>query len=276
MLEEPKLDGLRGVVIVRSKKDVKAYTSNGSLVVNARHITEAIKKEIATWGIFRGFVLDSEFFSTNWNESNSLVMTESLLANHKDLYMNTFDVISIKAWDKKQSKSPLKERKKVLRHIIKQLHCKYIKEVPYQTFTYTTEKELAKHLTAMIKKGYEGLMLKPVNGLYTFRRSRDWMKVKPIRSSTEDFKIIGCKEEKDKYGKLKGTLGSLKITGKVGKKKITTWCGGGYKKVQRQEFWKLHKQGKLIGLTAEVLFDNVTVGKALRFPRFKRLRRDKA
>lgn len=297
LYEEPKLDGLRGIVIVQIDEwavspvsptqtiTVKAYTSNGARVINAKYLCKEIAARIEELVIqckFRnspllsaygsGFVIDGEFYYKNWNETNSLVMTETLLPHANKLTINAFDIVSLADWKWHECRVRLINRKRILSLIIKELQLRTVKLLPYLQYTYTTPAAHKKHLAMRVAEGVEGFMLKPCNGLYRFKKSRDWMKVKPVY--TVDLKIVDALLGTE--GKRNGKrLGRLIVEGKIGKKKIRTRCGGGFKDKDRDLLWKMHLKGKLVGRTVEVLFDNITVGAAVRFPRFVRLRLDK-
>ena len=121
-----------------------------------------------------------------------------------------------------------------------------------------------------LDQGYEGLMIKPVDGLYECKRSHSWLKVKPFIEVT--LEVIGTQEG---TGKNKDMLGALIVEGTDDGKFFHLNVGSGLTDKDREEFWKVKKD--LIGQLVEIRADAVTKSQdgdyfSLRFPRFKTFR----
>ena len=121
-----------------------------------------------------------------------------------------------------------------------------------------------------LDKGYEGLMVKPVDGLYECKRSHSWLKVKPFIEVT--LKCIGMEEG---TGKNKDLLGALVVEGEDDGKFFHVNVGGGLTDEDRKEFWE--NKEKVLGQLVEIRADAVTQSQdeeyfSLRFPRFKTFR----
>jgi len=144
---------------------------------------------------------------------------------------------------------------------------------PVRTWECADRKRVETLAQNVIKKGYEGLIVKNSNAPYSFNRGRAWMKVK--ENHDVDAKIVSVKEGK---GKLKGHLGSVTVDHDG----VLVDCppGKGLKRGDLKDMWKAHKKKPkkaLVGRIAEVHFQNVTPNGSLFLPKFVRLRdkRDK-
>lgn len=84
-----------------------------------------------------------------------------------------------------------------------------------------------------LDKGYEGLMIKPIQGLYENKRSSAWLKVKPLIEVT--LKVIAVNEGD---GKAKGMVGAIVAEGEDDGKFYRVNVGTGLSDKQRKKFWK--------------------------------------
>jgi DNA ligase-1 len=84
-----------------------------------------------------------------------------------------------------------------------------------------------------IDKGYEGIMIKPQNGIYECKRSSLWLKVKPFIEVS--LKVVDVEEG---TGRNAGKLGALIVEGTDDGKFIRTNVGSGLTDEDRETFWK--------------------------------------
>ena len=133
------------------------------------------------------------------------------------------------------------------------------------------QKQFADYNKLCIDKGFEGIMVKPINGPYECKRSSLWLKVKPFIEVS-----LTVKDVEEGTGRNVGKLGALIVEGTDGGKFIKTNVGSGLTDTDRETFWK-HKD-KLFGQVIEVRADQITQNQnatdewSLRFPRFLRFR----
>ena len=133
------------------------------------------------------------------------------------------------------------------------------------------QKQFADYNKLCIDKGFEGIMVKPVNGIYECKRSTLWLKVKPFIEVS-----LTVKATEEGTGRNVGKLGALIVEGKDSGKFIKTNVGSGLSDTDRETFWKA--KDKLIGQVVEVRADAITQNQnakdewSLRFPRFLRFR----
>jgi DNA ligase-1 len=133
------------------------------------------------------------------------------------------------------------------------------------------QKQFADYNRLCIDKGFEGIMIKPITGVYECKRSSLWLKVKPFIEVS--LKVIDTEEG---TGRNAGRLGALIVEGEDDGKFIRTNVGSGLSDDDRTEYWKA--KDKLIGQIVEVRADAITQNQdatdewSLRFPRFLRFR----
>ena len=133
------------------------------------------------------------------------------------------------------------------------------------------QKQFADYNKICIDRGYEGIMVKPINGAYECKRSALWLKVKPFIEVSLTVKAV-----EEGTGRNVGKLGALIVEGTDDGKFIKTNVGSGLTDADREEFWA--SKDKLIGQIVEVRADAITQNQdannewSLRFPRFLRFR----
>ena len=114
----------------------------------------------------------------------------------------------------------------------------------------------------ILKKGYEGIIVRHMDAGYIRRRSIFGMKFKPKKS--DHYTIVGFKQMKDKHGNLKEMLGALICKGNDG---TEFSVGSGLNDEQRLKYWPAECATELLGKTAHVQYQHITPGKGVpRFP----------
>lgn len=124
------------------------------------------------------------------------------------------------------------------------------------------EAEVRECFQENIRRGYEGLVVKPLNYKYERKRSKHWMKLKAMESY--DLKVIGKFEGTGKY---RGMLGGIVVNFKG----VEVRVGTGFSDQERDFLWDTNILGKI----AEVECHEITPDKSMRHPRFKGFRFDK-
>lgn len=268
---DPKLDGVRVIIIVMPQKSgVFYYSRNGRQLRMFGHIDKEALKFVARAGEFYderfldGGVLDGEMTSESEDFGDISGAIHRIDHTAFDARFFCFHAMPLELFEKGEDDKSQYKRSRMIAKIVRRANMKLIHHhAGEQVFS---DEEVQEAYKEQRKEGREGVMVKQMNQPWVAKRSHAWMKVKPVE--TYEIVVIGVKPGKGKY---KGTLGAL-IYEYEGKECSTS----GMSDKERYEWWKLHKKGLLAGRMAEVRSAGVTKHGALRHPRFVRFRDDKA
>ncbi len=269
VLVEPKLDGVRVVVICDVDKDeVKLFSRNGKELSNFPKILQQFDEmldQMPESMVFDGEVM-SEDFQTLMREIH-----RKGGAKTDDAILNVFDCLPLEDFKEGACSTTLIDRKKILDNYHFGSNIRLVENVKINLSEEDGQKQFADYNKLCIDKGYEGIMVKPVNGIYECKRSSLWLKVKPFIEVS-----LTVKDVEEGTGRNVGKLGALIVEGKDDGKFIKTNVGSGLTDTDRETFWKA--KDKLIGQVVEVRADQITQNQdskdewSLRFPRFLRFR----
>jgi DNA ligase-1 len=165
-------------------------------------------------------------------------------------------------FDAPSVKLPFKDRYAVYRSLLKGY--KLNKIIAVHHWKISAHVFLLNLLRMAYAQGYEGLVVKDPNSLYSHGYGNNWMKLK--EKDTLDLPVIGTYQGKGKYA---GMLGGVVV--KYKNRRVNV--GGGFSDLQRKYFWD--KPSKVLGRTIEVSYQEETGKGSLRNPNFIRIRHDK-
>ena len=274
VIVEPKLDGVRVVVICDVDKDeVKLFSRNGKELSNFPEINKTFDDMLDQMS--ESMVFDGEVMSDDFQTLMREIHRKSG-AKTKDAKLNLFDCLPLSEFKKGGSNSvndAILKRKEMLEsfkfHLKSNIHL--VEYVKIDLSDEDGQKQFADYNKMCIDRGFEGIMVKPVNGVYECKRSTLWLKVKPFIEVS-----LTVKDTEEGTGRNAGKLGALIVEGKDSGKFIKTNVGSGLSDTDRDTFWK--DKDKLIGQVVEVRADAITQNQdvnnewSLRFPRFLRFR----
>ena len=276
-LLEPKLDGVRVLTIInKDNNTVTMYSRNGKVLENFGHITSAIERNINLFAV--STVLDGEMVSSSFQALMKQVHRKSDVQSD-DARLMLFDILTLVEFKNGMSSLGQKHRSAKLRSMkeifdaIGSIDIIPQKEVDLDS--YVGELEFKQYNKDAIESGFEGIMIKDVNGVYESKRSTKWLKMKPF---IEVSLVVVAVEEGT--GKNEGRLGALICEGEDDGKQIRVNVGSGFTDEQRREFWE--EQDATIDQVVEIRADAATLNQdsdnvySLRFPRFLRFRGFKA
>ena len=266
---EPKLDGVRVITICDVDKDeVKMFSRNGKELNNFPKIFEQFDSMLDQMS--ESMVFDGEIMSDDFQTLMREIHRKGG-AKTDDAVLNVFDCLTLEEFKEGGSGDELIKRKENL------LSYKYGPNVSVVQFVKMNlddedgQKQFADYNKLCIDKGFEGIMVKPIGGVYECKRSSLWLKVKPFIEVS--LKVVDTEEG---TGRNAGKLGALIVEGTDMDKFIKTNVGSGLTDADRETFWKA--KAKLIGQIVEVRADAITQNQdttnewSLRFPRFLRFR----
>lgn len=242
---EPKFDGIRGICDLGNHQ---AWSRNDKPLNPGKRIWAALDELQKSIG---NCWVDGEFFSGNWSNSVSDLKGEF---GYKDrLKYFIFDCLT--------PEEVMAGRTAVLGHRQDRIP-NFSPESPLVKVKGTmvqAEPEIEHAYLEYLTQGHEGAILKFWGSQYSFKRSWDWMKIKPLMHHV--FQVVGAQEG---TGKHVGRLGALLVKGA----NLTSSVGTGFSDTEREILWAQHILGQLVGKRVKVSFQDVTADRALRFPRF--------
>jgi len=273
-LVEPKLDGVRCLTVVDyESRTVVQYTRNGKELVNFPHIVKAFEDNLDNFA--RSLVFDGEIVSESFQSLMTQVHRKSDV-QAQDAKLMLFDVIPLVEFKRGESVMGQRRRSAFLRENFSKIFADSgcIELVPQREFdldVFTDEIEFKDFNKEMVAAGFEGIMIKSIDGKWQGKRSTDWLKSKPFMEIS-----LAVTAVEEGTGRNEGKLGAIVCEGEDDGKKITVNVGSGFSDKQREEFWEA--RNSLIGQVVEVRADAATQSQdseevwSLRFPRFLRFR----
>jgi DNA ligase-1 len=269
VLVEPKLDGVRVVVVCDVDKDeVKMFSRNGKELSNFPKIVQQFDEMLDQMS--ESFVFDGEVMSDDFQTLMREIHRKGG-AKTDDAILNVFDCLPLEDFKEGECGLSITKRKQFLEDYNYGPNIKLVEYVKMNLSDEDGQKQFADYNKLCIDKGFEGIMVKPIGGVYECKRSSLWLKVKPFIEVS--LSVIDVEEG---TGRNVGKLGALIVEGTDGGKFIKTNVGSGLSDTDREEFWKA--KDKLIGQVVEVRADAITQNQnatnewSLRFPRFLRFR----
>ena len=272
VIVEPKLDGVRVIVICDVDKDeVKLFSRNGKELSNFPEINKQFDDMLDQMG--ESMVFDGEVMSDDFQTLMREIHRKGG-AKTKDAKLNLFDCLPLSEFKNGGSNSvndTILKRKEMLQSFNYGPNINLVEYVKMDLSDEDGQKQFADYNKLCIDKGFEGIMVKPINGVYECKRSTLWLKVKPFIEVS-----LTVKDVEEGTGRNVGKLGALIVEGKDDGKFIKTNVGSGLTDADRETYWKA--KDKLIGQVVEVRADAITQNQdakdewSLRFPRFLRFR----
>ena len=262
VLLQPKLDGLRGLAVVGYDGSVTWYSYSGKPLWNLEYVTQFLPDHP---GVYDGEIIwPGRPFSDAYGLCKRQKPDPKKYPDHeKDklaLQFHVFDFLHHGEWSSKECERPLRLRLSELVSLI-ETNPGTVTSVP--TWMANDLKGFHEYHRMFLDKGYEGTMVKKLDGLYWWKRHPDWHRWKP----TDPIDVLILEQIEGK-GKWKGALGAFVVQMPDG-----TRCkaGGGRITLEtRKEWWSRNLVGKYV----EVLRKPGKKG-AMREPILVRLREDK-
>lgn len=256
---QPKLDGYRCVYKLQN-----LISRAGKSFGNSK-LAEYFK---SLWNL-NDHVLDGELYvkGISFNKLQKILNTHDTPLP-KGLKFVVYDCIPIKDWEAQRCKKPYSDRLIALRGIVNGQLADHSKIIDIPNDLVNSPAELMELYKKYLKEGYEGAMMKSIEGTYKWKRvtlkSGEMVKLKPFE--TVDLKITGVYEGTNKNeGKAGGFL--------VDYYGVTVRVGSGLPDPLRAKAFKTPDE--YIGKTIEVRYLEETEDGSLRHPSFKRFRKDK-
>jgi len=269
MIIEPKLDGVRVIVICDVDKDeVKLFSRNGKELSNFPEINKQFDDALDQMS--ESMVFDGEVMSDDFQTLMREIHRKGG-AKTQDAKLNLFDCMPLSDFKAGGCDGDIMTRKTMLEKFKFGSNINLVEYVKMNLSEPDGQKQFADYNKLCIDRGFEGIMVKPITGIYECRRSTLWLKVKPFIEVS-----LTVVDTEEGTGRNVGKLGALIVEGKDDDKFIKTNVGSGLTDADRESFW--NAKDKLIGQIVEVRADAITQNQdtkdtwSLRFPRFLRFR----
>lgn len=216
---QPKIEGDR-LRAVCSEGEIQLLSSGAKERISIPHIAD----ELDRLG-FKNCELDGEVYvhGMKHSEIRSIVSrTVNLHSDYSKMEYHVFDIVNgDRQW----------KRVSELNWSFETVDSDTIKIIPSASITHI--EDLQKYYEWYLDLGYEGIIIRDRNALYTRRKCTTLLKLKPRVSET--FEIVGYNEEHDLEGTPKGTFGSFICKTSEGQ---LFNAGSGPTKYQRYLLWK--------------------------------------
>lgn len=227
-----KLDGIR-MSIITINGETKALSRQGKEITGIDYIIDEYKE----LGL-EGYFVDGEIIRYNYDQlpsDENFRLTTKIVNSKSDskqgLEFIVFDMTPIDDYINHFSKLTYKQRLDLMEDVIGEKG-RDISLVRKYGITDKVE-DVTEMLDRVVSRGYEGLILNEMNGIYGFgKRSKGIMKVKKFKNA--DMLVYDVFEGE---GALKGTLGGIKLKGMYNDEILYTDCGSGFRLEERDYLW---------------------------------------
>ena len=272
---QPKLDGVRCIIkyengfnpnldpLYDDRDKIVAYSRTGKEFKNIDHIKKSLK---SFFDEFPKAVLDGELYNHELKDDFEKIISlvrrtkptkECKLESKKLIGFHCYDVIAPPVYGPNW---PYSRRKDFLIEFVPQNKCIHLVPTAY----ILNDRDAGLHHKANLKAGYEGSILRSLDGEYKHTRSWDLMKFKDFEDS--EALIVGYELGK---GKRKGTLGKFIMEDSEG---IQFGCPPGKGYDYKEMTYMLNNISDYIGKMATFTFFGRTKANSYRHPLFKALR----
>lgn len=269
-----KFDGARCLTFVHPDGRVYQLSRNGKELENFPVIKEQFEK--VAEHLIEPYVFDGEIMSDSFQDLMKQFKRKGHNAVDAVYYM--FDALPLAEFRAGKSTLPQARRTAWLQKFYldsahELLNCVAVGTETVDFGTVAGEARFKKINEDAIAGGYEGIMIKDPDAFYETKRTKAWLKKKPVITVTLPIISVAPGKPDSKYADV---MGALECAGRDGDdpRIIEVSCGGGFSDEQRKRYWAIRKQ--LPGVLAEIEADAITQNQngtySLRFPRFKNFR----
>lgn len=189
---QPKLDGHRCIAVFDDGV-VKLFSRQRKQITGLPHIEQAIQESMISLNRTAKIVLDGELYNhdykDNFEELTSHIRNESPKEGYKAVQYHLYDIVN--------STAKFEFRYQALSLMASCMDDAVLKLV--ETVEIPNDERALAYFKACRAKGYEGAILRNLDGLYVGKRSYDLQKVKEFVDA--EFEIVGVEEGR---GKMKG------------------------------------------------------------------------
>lgn len=206
-IAEVKYDGQRTIAIVENGA-VSYHSRSGKVSFQWEGLFDdeliMLSKDVGD-----DIVVDSEVMGDTFLETINAKSEDNIAAKEK-LKMYAFDIMTLSEWKNKKCELTQQRRSEYLKTLLSDLHCKKI--VKSSSRVCNNVEELTAFFNKVTSAGGEGLIIKTLNGKYEWKRSKNWLKFKPVLRLDFDLTIVDIYEGRDDT-KNTGKMGGFSVEG---------------------------------------------------------------
>lgn len=270
VLGQIKYNGVRVAAIIKNGK-VVLKTRNGKIIS-----FPALEKELSI--IYQDVMLDGELtIGDSKGQSHTTIsgivnssMHGSPIVNSNVVY-TVFDYMPLKEFYAMECNVPYEVRLFNLLSLFL-LHeynkTSKILKLP-DTKTFYTHNDIEEEFCRLLCLGYEGMILKDPGHLYTFKRNKNWIKLKAERDCE-----LTCISIEPGTGKYEGMIGALICEGMVDNKHVFVNVGTGLSDEARDRKHNFYLDKQISVIYNEVIYNKLTGHYSLFLPRYNGVRCD--
>lgn len=268
-----KYDGVR-IIAMKKQSDICLRTRNGKYI-------SFPKLEQALADLKEDIVLDGELVVNSGKQKDRVNISgivnsaihgnpiSNSLASANRICFKVFDCLLPSEFKDKKCLSISAERSAKLARLLLTIDQAIVQKS--ESIILRNYKELQNYYSTILSLGYEGLILKVPGHYYSFKRSKDWIKLK----TSKDVDLV-CTDAIPGQGKYSGKIGSLVCSGTIGEKKIYACVGSGLTDEDRDKAASSFL-AKIITVKYNCIIRDKTSGTySLFLPRFVCIRLDKS
>lgn len=252
---QPKIDGHRCIAVVKNGV-CTLWSRTRKPITSLPHINKSIEKLIGNNDIILDGELYNHEYCNNFEQITKLIRPIEPVDGHEKVQYHIYDTVV--------ENKTFKERNEMLNRIFTFNVVEHLKNV--ETNLIDNEQDLYTKFDNYLSNGYEGAMVRGVNGLYEghpTRRSPDLLKVKKFDDA--EFEIVDVVQGN---GKMEGKAIFVCKSGSELFESVMN-CSMG----ELSTLW--NKRKELIGKQVTVQYQGFTSKKNVpRFPRVLRIRED--
>lgn len=283
MVVQYKIDGYR-LNIHRPDADTVILRTRNGKVVSGYSDLEQSALELPVGYVYDGEIVAPELFQ--WIQHNT---QSGVAAANRDLFsevmshafskednkqgiFNVFDMVPLDEWRVHTSTTPYSSRLELLNKLVTPLNLRGIVVVPtsrvYSKSNPADLREIVDIFHNFVNVGWEGLMIKDVDAVYQWKRTKSLLKMKMM--DTIDLVVTDVYQGTGKYQHMLGGVYCDYKGNRLG-------VGSGFTDEQRHTLWKSPNGiiGKTIEVSYQAISHNKNGGESLSFPVFKQIRQDK-
>ncbi len=248
VLGQIKYNGIRCIAHV-TNDEVVFRTYNGK-VFKYDGLKDIIIKG-NKYGLDTSYILDGELcIGDSKGTNHTQVKVNSSIRTGKSIVglpytFNVFESMLIEEFDNQVCNHAYYERFEHVKSVVNRINNPMVKLA--ETFFFPTHKQIEDKFNELLELGYEGMILKHSDHKYKFKKTKDWIKLKDVK--TCDIKCIGVTDGEDKY---EGMIGALVCKGIVEGYEVVVNVASGLSDGDRAR-----KPEYFIGETIEIKYNSV-------------------